>query len=67
MKTWSAPKVEMIDVKLTASSGGPGAAEKNGGFVNGSFQYAEFDSSVYEKSDNTSTYCVIPIKSGDES
>ena len=62
MAEWKAPEVEKLDVKNTASSGGPGPTEKNGGFSTGHWQDATFDSNIYEKSDNTSTYCCVPRK-----
>ena len=62
MAEWKAPEVEKLDVKNTASSGGPGATERDGGFSTGYWQDATFDSNIYEKSDNTSTYCVVPKK-----
>lgn len=48
MKNWNAPAVEELEVKLTASSGVKNTTEVNGGYVNGSWVDAQYDSSIYE-------------------
>lgn len=58
MKNWNIPSVEELDVKLTASEGGPGETEQAGyqdpntelGFV-----WATYDSSEYYETDRGCT------------
>lgn len=47
MRTWNTPNIQDLDVRLTASSGKESNKEQAGGFVNGSFYQAEFDSNIY--------------------
>lgn len=65
MKTWNAPEIQELDVKLTASSGDPGPSEKNGGFENDVWHNANYDSTVYEL--GPSGDCVVKKKDSQES
>ena len=63
MRTWNTPAINELDVRLTASSGVAGSTEQDGGFVNGRFNYAQFNSNIYEHTGS----CTIPIKGASQS
>lgn len=65
MKTWNAPVMQELDVKLTASSGVSGTTEADGYLSGTGWVYPTYDSSTYEKSSTGD--CAIPKKDVAES
>ena len=58
MRTWNTPSVQDLDVRMTASSGNPGATEAAGYLGGGTWNQPTFDSAVYEDNGD----CVIAKK-----
>ena len=63
MRTWNAPELNELDVKLTASSGLPATTEAAGYLSGTDWVNPTFDSSMYEDNGD----CVIPKKDVAES
>lgn len=64
MKNWNIPTVEELEVKLTASSGVSSTAEVNGGFIEGVWHDAQYDSNIYEKLTPDSE-CVVKVETAE--
>lgn len=63
MRTWNTPSVQDLDVRMTASSGNPGATEAPGYLGNGGWVQPTFNSAVYEDNGD----CVIAKKDNTQS
>lgn len=59
MKNWNMPEVKELNVRLTASSGVPGASEAGGFLGNGGWNNPTYNSAIYEDNGD----CVIYKKS----